>query len=40
VDITLVDADEAKELAPGMNAVTFDLKGQGTKQLAINTTTL
>lgn len=40
VDITLTDADEGDDLNPGMNAVTFDLKGEGKKQLAINTTTL
>ncbi|CAG9321782.1 unnamed protein product [Blepharisma stoltei] len=40
VDITFTDADEGQDLAPGMNAVTFDMKGEGKKQLAINTTAL
>ena len=38
VDIALTDSDV--ELPTGMNAVTFDFKGQGSKQLAVNTTVL
>ena len=38
VDMAFTDAEV--ELPTGMNAVSFDLKGQGTKQLAVNTTVL
>jgi hypothetical protein len=38
VDIGFADGDT--ELPTGMNSVTFDLKGQGTKQIAVNTTVL
>jgi len=40
IDMSFTDADEPQELAPGMNAITFEMKGHGTKQLAINTTSL
>ena len=38
VDIGFTDAET--ELPTGMNSVTFDLKGQGSKQIAVNTTVL
>lgn len=38
VDIAFTDAEV--EMPTGMNAVSFDIKGQGTKQLAVNTTVL
>lgn len=38
VDMAFTDAEV--EMPSGMNAVSFDIKGQGTKQLAVNTTVL
>ena len=38
VDMAFTDAEV--DLPAGMNAVSFDMKGQGTKQLAVNTTVL